>query len=117
MALTTAGKNAICDGIAAAGSWISIHTADPGSTGTNEQTTGTGTYARKQTTWASASGGSRVGSQVSITMPAGSTGAYWGLWSAQTAGTFEYGGVLPASETFGAEGVLQITPTITGADG
>ena len=111
MSFNNNGKNAAVDGIAAAGAYISAHTADPGSTGTSEVSGGS--YARQQTTWGAASAGSRAGSQVSIPIPASTTVAYWGIWSAASGGTFLGGWALSASEVFGSAGTLQHTPTIT----
>jgi hypothetical protein len=108
--------NTMVNALAAAATWISAHTADPGATGTNEVTYhSSGT--RAQTTWGSAgsgaTGGDRTGSQVSLNIPAGVTATHWGLWSAATAGTF-YGGFLisPAEGAFGSNGTLQVTPTL-----
>jgi len=102
--------NIMVDAIAAAGTYISAHTADPGSTGTSE--VAGGSYARQQTTWGAASSGDRVGSQVSIPIPAGTTVTHWGIWSASSSGTFYGGFALSASETFGAAGTLAHTPTL-----
>ena len=112
MGLNTNGLNAAANGVAAAATYISAHTADPGTGGANE--VAGGTYARQQTTWAAASGGSRTGSQVSIPIPASTTVTHWGLWSAATAGTF-YGSYDMADETFSAGGNLLVTPTVAGA--
>lgn len=111
MPFQAAGLNAAVNGIASAGTYISAHTADPSTGGTSEVTGGT--YARQATTWGTASAGSRVGSQVAIPIPAGVSVSYWGVWSAATAGTFLGGFALGATETFGAAGTLQHTPTIT----
>lgn len=112
MPLNSNGLNASVNGLAAAADRISAHTADPGSTGTSEVTGGS--YARQTTTWGSASAGSRVGSQVAIPIPAGTTVTHWGLWS--SGGTFHGGYALGASETFGAAGTLSHTPTLTAAN-
>lgn len=108
MPFTAAGLNAGVDGIASAGTRISFHTADPGTTGASE-VTGTG---RPATTWAAASNGSRAGSQVSAPIPGTTTVTHWGVWSAATGGTFLYGGALAAGETFGSAGTIQHTPTL-----
>lgn len=110
MAWTDATLNLAANAIAGAGTWISAHTGDPGTTGANEVTGGS--YARQQTTWGTASAGDRAGTQVSISIPGGTTVTYWGVWSASTAGTFCGGFQLSASETFGAAGSLNHTPTI-----
>lgn len=110
MPFTTSALNDAADGIAATTRYISAHTGDPGSTGTSE--VAGGAYARQQTTWAAASGGERVGSQVSIPIPAGTTVRWWGLWTAATGGVFKGGFDLGANEVFGAAGVLNHTPTL-----
>jgi len=111
VAFNSNGLNAAVNGIAAAGTYISAHTADPSTGGSNE--VAGGSYARQQTTWASASSGSRAGSQVSIPIPASTSVTHWGIWSAASAGTFLGGFALGATETFGAAGTLNHTPTIT----
>ena len=109
---SAAALNAAVGATAALGTWISAHTADPGTTGANEVTGGT--YARVQTTWGSPSGGASTGSQTSINIPAGTTVTYFGVWSTQSGGTWVTGGALSASETFASAGVLAVTPTQTG---
>ncbi|WVX88685.1 hypothetical protein SEA_BIRDSONG_31 [Gordonia phage Birdsong] len=48
MALATnAMKTALLNAYAAQGTWISLHTADPGSTGASEVSGGTPAYARQ----------------------------------------------------------------------
>jgi len=111
MSFNSNGLNAAVNGIASAGTYISAHTADP-STGGGSEVAG-GSYARQQTTWGTASAGSRAGSQVSIPIPAATSVTHWGIWSASTAGTFLGGFALAATETFGAAGTLNHTPTIT----
>lgn len=93
---TTTEKNAILD--ARSGSWVaaSLHSADPSTTGANELTGGSPAYARKAITWGSGSGGQVVSvttAQV-FDVPAGSTVAFIGIWSATSAGTFR--GSMPA---------------------
>jgi hypothetical protein len=53
-----------------------------------------------------------TGSQVSINIPGGTTVTHWGIWSAETNGTFVGGFELDSSEGFGADGVLNVTPTL-----
>ena len=111
MPYTANGLNAAVNGLASAGSHVSFHTGDPGTTGANE-ISGT----RAATTWGTASNGSRVGSQVSASIPAGTTVTHWGLFSAATGGQFLFGGALAAPESFGSAGTLQHTPTLTVAN-
>lgn len=104
-----ATRNALVTAYIAQGTWISLHTADPGTTGTSEVTGGSPAYARKQTTWGTVGSSASVGSQVSIDAPAG-TYAWAGIWSAPTGGTF-VDKVAITSTVLGAQGVVQVTPT------
>ena len=89
-------------------SYVSLHTADPGTTGASEVSGGT--YARVAVTWNSPSGGSVSNSgALSIHLPASTTASYFGVWSATTAGTYYIGGALSPSVTTGASaGVITI---------
>lgn len=81
--------------------YVSLHTADPTTTGGSEVTGGT--YARVAVTWNAASGGSVTNSNaLTINLPASTTAAYFGIWSASTAGTYYIGGALSPSVTTGA---------------
>jgi hypothetical protein len=93
------------------GKYISLHSASPGTTGANEISGGS--YARVATTWGSESGGVSLGSAVTINVPASTTIAYFGIWTAATAGTYVDGGVLTSSETYGSAGTYVLTPTYT----
>lgn len=114
MAFSVAAENLAVTGIKNAGTFISLHTADPGSTGASEVTGGT--YARIATTWGTVSNSAVTGSAVTIDVPAGTTITHWGLSSLVTAGTFYYGGTLPAPETFGSNGTYSLTPTLSASD-
>lgn len=110
MSVSVATRNAIASAVAAAGTWISVHTSDPGTTGAGEAAG----VARKQTTWGAPSGGDIVGSQVLSDVVAGGPYNFFGIWSAISAGTFVGGGALSPAETFAGTGQLRITPTIDG---
>lgn len=71
--------------------YLGLHTADPGITGAGE-----GTDGRKAITFASSSGGSQVSNNAQNWPSAvgGQTYAYFGLWTAATAGTYIRGGTL-----------------------
>ena len=88
--------------------YVSLHTADPGTTGASEVTGGT--YARVAATWNTPSSGSVTNSgALSINLPASTTAAYFGVWSALTAGTYYIGGALSPSVTTGSSaGVVTI---------
>lgn len=111
MGFTNTSKDAALTAIGAAATYISLHTADPGTTGASEVSGGS--YARVQTTWGTAAASSMAGSQVTINVPASTTIGWWGVWTAATAGTFYEGGALPASESYGGAGTYAITVTLT----
>lgn len=97
---------------ASAGAYISLHSGSPGTTGANEITGGS--YARAATTWGAAAASSLTGSQVTLNVPAGTTIAYFGVWTAVSGGTYLEGGPLSAQETFGGAGTYDFTPTLSG---
>lgn len=105
-------KNTLAAAYAAAGTWISVHTASPGSTGANEVTGGSPAYARKQTTWGTPTAGVVTGTEVTIDVPAGAY-THWGLWSAQTGGTFRDGGALTPSATVGGQTTIKVPISYT----
>lgn len=105
-----AGVDAALAGIT--GASVSLHTADPGTTGASEVTGGT--YARVTTTWGSATASSKAGSQVTFNVPASTTITHFGIWSAATGGTFLCGGQLSATEAYGSAGTYLFTPTLSG---
>lgn len=115
MGLSTAGRNSAADGVAAVSGYISLHSADPSTTGANELTGGSPAYARKAASWAASSGGAKSTSgSLTFDIPSGSTVSHFGLNSASTAGTFYGGGALSASETYGAQGTYTLnTATIS----
>ncbi len=112
MSNSVTARNALADAIAAGATWISVHTADPGTTGASEVVGAP--YARKQTVWGAASGGDRLGSQVLVDVPAGGPYTHFGAWSSVSGGTFWSGNTLTPAETFAGAGILRITPTIDG---
>ncbi|GAB4582317.1 phage tail fiber protein [Nocardia sp. IFM 10818] len=108
-ALADAYKNVA--GTAAA--YVSVHIADPATTGTNEASGGSPAYARKETVWTSGTGGVITGSQVTIDLPAG-TYTHIGLWKTANGGPADFiDKVAISSTTLGAQGKLLITPTFT----
>lgn len=113
MAYTNATLETAALAISGIGTWISLHTADPGSTtGTAEASGGSPAYARKQTTWSGGvSDGNVVGSEVTLDLPAG-TYTHFGIYTAATGGTFVGGGALNTSATLAAQGQVKVTPTI-----
>lgn len=110
MALTDAGKNLMLDELGTVAVFASLHTADPGITGTNEVTGGTPAYARKAVTWNAASAGNLGSSNTPVfDVPGSTTVAYVGLWSAVSAGTFYGSGQLSTAEVFGGQGTFTLS--------
>ena len=112
---TTGGSNALRTSsgasIISAATYVSLHTADPGTTGASEATGGSPAYARKAITWGTptfSAGTETVSSAATITfdVPAG-TYAYFGLWDA-LAGNYLMGGTC-TSQTFSGQGQYQIS--------
>lgn len=109
---TLATREAAALAVTALGDYVSLHTADPGTTGADEATGGSPAYARQQTTWtAGASDGEVQGSQVTIDVPAG-TYTHVGFWSAELGGTF-VGGTSITSTTLPSQGQIKVTPKRT----
>lgn len=104
-------KNVAVDAITALGNWLSLHTADSGTTGASEATGGT--YARQQTTWGASAAGVATGTEVTFAGLIAAAYTHFGVWSASVAGTFRHGNVLTPSMTLGGTGTLKVTPTIT----
>lgn len=109
MPYSATAKNYMLDQLGLVAVYASLHTANPGSTGTSEVSGGTPAYARQALTWNSSSAGSKTLSDTPLfDVPAATTITHVGIWSASTAGTF-YGYVDVTDETFAAQGTYQIT--------
>lgn len=112
MTLTVAQQNSIATTEASALAYLSLHTADPTTTGGNEVTGGSPAYARQALVWGTAAAGQISASQVSFNAPA-VTATHFGFWSAVTGGTWLGGDPLTAAQTLSAQGVIQVTPKLT----
>lgn len=109
MAFTTASKDAAVNALTALGSWISLHSGDPSTDGQNAVTAA----GRIQTTWASSSSGTANGSQVVFqSVPAG-TYTHYGVWTAQSGGTFRWGFELSPGVTLSDVGTVLMTPRVS----
>jgi hypothetical protein len=108
---TTAEKNSLATKYGVDAVALSLHTADPGTTGTSEVSGGSPAYARKAITWGGASGGVITGT-VTFDVPAGTTVTFVGVWSATTAGTF-LDKASVTSQAFATQGTYQVTATFT----
>jgi hypothetical protein len=109
MPLTVAERNAIADFEGARLLFVSLHTADPGTTGASEASGAP--YARKALTFPAAANGSTVSAEATVDVGAG-TFTHFGTWPTATGGTFRGGNALPTSETFNAAGQLKVTLTV-----
>lgn len=99
---SAAGENAGLNGLdGTAGAtnriaYISLHTADPGTTGANEMAS----CPRQAVSWNAASGGTKTNSNaLSFTNPGTSQATHWGAWDASTGGNYTTGGVLASPAT------------------
>ena len=100
--MARASNTEITQALATTGwAYISLHTADPGTTGASEVSGGA--YARVAVTWTASSGGSAASNSgaLTINVPASTTATYFGIWSAITSGTYYIGGALSPTVTTG----------------
>lgn len=111
MPLTPTEVQVVATAEAAKFLYQSLHTSDPGSTGTGEATGGSPAYARKAVT-VTASAGVATGTQVTHDVPAG-TYTHFGWWSAVTGGTFYGGNPLATSQVVSSQGQVKVTATMT----
>lgn len=113
MPLNDNGRNAcLTGGLGNAATHISVHSGIPSDAGSLELTGGT--YARVAVAWAAAASGKRDNSgALTHEIPASSTAAAYGLWSALTAGTFY--GWLPRNGSLADAkmGFFSTDPTLT----
>jgi hypothetical protein len=111
MALGSATANSILDALFNQTNWtaptaiyLSLHTADPGTTGASESNDGT--YARINVTASfSAASSAACTNSAAIEYAALTTGGtftHYGLWSAVSAGTFYHGGDINPDKAVGA---------------
>ena len=95
---------------APAGTYVKLHTADPGSAGATAAST---VVTRPAVTWAAASGGSKASNNTpSWTSWAGTNGevvTHISVWDAATAGNFLFSAALSASKTINTGDTLNLT--------
>ncbi|MFY1686492.1 phage tail fiber protein [Plantactinospora sp. WMMB782] len=110
MALVEAALNPAVDAVTGLAAYMSLHSGNPGSNGANELSGGSPAYARQQLSWAAADDGeAAITGTETFNVPAGSTVAYIGLWTAVTGGTFLGADELASSETYTGQGVYEVT--------
>lgn len=108
--LNNSGKNALLDGgLKATFLYVSLHTSDPGTTGTSEVSGGSPAYARKSVSWGTVSSGSlSSNANVVFDVPASTTINHLGYWSAASGGTFYGSRALDTAQTFATQGTYTI---------
>jgi len=103
------GKNVMLDELASVAVFVSLHDGAPGDNGANEISGGAPAYARKAITWNAAAAGSIDSSNApKFDVPAATTVAYVGFWSAAIAGTF-YGFSDVTDEAYTNQGTYELT--------
>lgn len=86
---TNALKETLSTSYGTAAAYMSLHSADPGTTGTSEISGGSPAYARKPVTWTpGTSDGVNTATAVVFDLPPGTAVTHVGVWSAVTGGTF-----------------------------
>ncbi|AFN37725.1 head protein [Mycobacterium phage MacnCheese] len=111
MASSDAFKLSVLASILAQGNVLSLHSADPGTTGASEISGGS--YARKTFTWPA--GAIVAGAAVStaaaqqMNVPGGVAITHYGIYS--SGGIFQYGKALNPGATLNAAGVIDVTPS------
>ena len=111
MALTDATLQSLGNHLATLATHLSLHSADPGTTGTSETTA-----TRQAVTWTVDADGDLTSGSKAFTGGA-SNGAvtHVGLWSAATGGTFRGAFALTGDTTFNSAGEYTVTQvTING---
>lgn len=103
------GREEAGAGYIAKASYMSLHTAVPGSGGANEVVGGSPAYARLPVSWTAKGGGSWTATlPKDFDVPTGVTVAYIGLWDSLTGGEFiDYSSV--AAATYAAQGTFKAT--------
>lgn len=108
MSLSTYSKNKMLDYLGSDTTKMSLHTATPDETGSNEYT-----YAgREDITWTAASGGSiSVNEQPVFNVEDGTTITHLGLWDVSAGDDF-VGYIDITDETWTANGTLTVTSAV-----
>jgi hypothetical protein len=107
--LTASGATDLLNGARTNFTHLSLHTADPGATGTSEISGGA--YARKSIPWDAAPSAGRLDTQADIVFdgPASQvTVTHVGYWTALTGGTFKNSFALSQSRQIGPGDTLTI---------
>ena len=107
--IVAAGANLMLGGFTGSAGFVSLHTADPGLTGTSQVTGGSPAYARKAIAWTAASSSATSNSgQIVFDVPTGTTINHLGYWSASTGGTFYGSRALNTAQTYTSQGTYTL---------
>jgi hypothetical protein len=108
VAESTSSKNARITDLITRVTAVSLHSADPGTTGASELSGGSPAYARLTPSFSAASAGaSNLSATLTFDIPVGGAPAYYGLWAGST---FLIGAALTAAESaYGAQGTYALT--------
>ncbi len=109
MPLTVTERNTVANSLTPRLTHVSLHTADPGTTGASEAAGGS--YARQALTWSAASAGIAVANEVTFSVPAG-TYTHFGVWNAASGGTFRGGNALTTSAIISPAGEVKVTVSV-----
>lgn len=105
---TVVQKEALADAYASAAPYVSLNTADPGTTGANEAAG----ITRVAISWSTGDNTDGVQTGVAVlAVPAGVTVTHASLWSAATGGTYRDGAVLSQSYTGAGNYTVSLTYT------
>jgi hypothetical protein len=108
MPITDAELNNLGTTLAGRLGFMSLHSADPGTTGANEVTGGG--YARQACTFTvDADGDLNLDGTETFAGPAAQGVTHVGFWSAASGGTFRAGFALTGDAAFSAGGVYEVT--------
>lgn len=106
--LVNDGKNLLLEGLAVGVDFVSLHTGDPGVSGSVEISASP--YARKGVDWAAAASGSiSSASAIVFDVPGSTTINHLGYWSASTSGTFYGSRALDTEQTYATPGTYTIS--------
>lgn len=106
--LTDTTKNTMLNALGGSVTYFSLHTADPGSSGTAEVSGAP--YARKAASWAAASSGTvATNANVAFDVPGSTTITHLGYWSAVSSGTFLGSRALDTQQTFATAGTYTLS--------
>lgn len=106
MPLLDATLNSMADHLGTLVTHVSLHTADPGTSGTSEDTAG-----RQAVTWTAAATGD-IAATADLVFTGGTASGpvtHVGFWSASTAGTFYGSAPLTGDATFSSTGDYTVT--------